>query len=141
LQNAGREIEHRLQPQKESPGEPGADWTILLVLVSGSPMNRSTSRGSGAAISISTPISWRHGPRFVYNQSSSHQLLAVASVNRSHGRSIIVDLHKPKTAGLSREAVTHDSHGIDCNSLICKEILQIGFIRGVGEIAYEKLLH
>ncbi len=91
-----------------------------------------------ATISATTTAAFArsHRTSLIYDQGPAHQILAVASLHGARRRAIVIDFDKPEPPSLSCEAVSHDRHRIDCNPLICKEILQIRLIgsrRGAHE--------
>src|SRR5579872_2033606 len=83
-------------------------------------LRRSAPRPAASVAAAARAFPGRHRTSLIDDHGPAHQVLAVAIIDCSLGSRIVVDFHESETAGLAREAVTHDGHCIDRNSSIGK---------------------
>jgi hypothetical protein len=101
-------------------------------------MSLSAARAARATVPA---FAWGHWTSFVHHKNPAHEFLAVTSIYGLGRCSVVVDLHKPESTGLTSEPVAHYGYGIDGHATFSEEILQILFVGGIWEISYKKLLH
>src|SRR5271170_8172582 len=78
---------------------------------------------------------------FIDDQSSTHQLTAIAGLGGLNRYRIVIDLNKPKPASLTTETIAQNIYTVDMNTGLCEERFNVRFSRFVGQIPHEQLSH
>lgn len=82
-----------------------------------------------------------HGAGFVDHQRPAHQVQSMADFDSLGSQGIVVDFDKSKAPSLACETIAHNGDGVDRNSMIGKELLDLGFVRRIRKISDKKLFH
>src|SRR5579872_315123 len=79
----------------------------------------------------------RHRASLINDQGASHEIATVARLDRTLRRSIITDFHKPKSTGLTTEAIPNYVHTVHGHASRTKKTLQVCLGGRIGKISHE----
>ncbi len=87
------------------------------------------------------PLAALRWTSFVNHESTTHELPAVAYLNRLGGGVIVVNFDEAEPSRFAAESIAHDIYAIDLNACFGEERLKIRFSRFVRQVPNKQSRH
>ena len=109
-----------------------ATATSVTATATSSAATSATARTAAAATATAA---FRHGTRFIHNQSAAEEILPVAHGDGTLCFAVVFEIDKSKTARLAGEAIPNDLDRVGTETRACEPILQLCFGGLVGQVS------